>query len=43
MKDRLEIQRAHDILIAIIIGDVPNPFPAESEIHAAILRVRDRR
>lgn len=29
MKTEAEIQRAHDILIEIILGHVPNPFPAE--------------
>jgi hypothetical protein len=28
MKTQAEIQKAHDQLIAIILGEVPNPFPA---------------
>jgi hypothetical protein len=26
MKTELEIQRAHDLLIGIVIGEAPNPF-----------------
>jgi hypothetical protein len=28
MKTQSDIQKAHDQLIAIILGEVPNPFPA---------------
>ena len=31
MKTQAEIQKAHDQLIAIILGEVPIPFPAESK------------
>jgi hypothetical protein len=30
MKSQDEIQRAHDMLVAIILGEVPNPFPADA-------------
>ncbi len=30
MKTEAEIQRAHDILIEIILDRVPNPFPPDS-------------
>jgi len=31
MKTQSDIQKAHDQLTAILLGEVPNPFPAESK------------
>lgn len=31
MKTKDQIQRAHDLLSAIILGEVPNPFPIEEK------------
>lgn len=32
MKTEAEIQRAHDILLAVLLKDVPNPFKDEGSI-----------
>lgn len=40
MRDPLEIQRAHDILAAVVLGEVPGVFP-NAESHAALTAALD--
>lgn len=36
MRSPNEIQRAHDILRAVVLGEIPSPFAKKAEVHAAI-------
>jgi len=35
-RDPSEIQRAHDILRALVLGEIPSPFANKTEAHAAL-------
>lgn len=35
MRSPDEVQRAHDVLVAVVTGEVPDPFPDEQSMVAA--------
>lgn len=36
MKSQQELQKAHDILVGILLGEAPNPFPEEDNLPLTI-------